>query len=445
MSAVAEPAIAVGAPDVETGERVIRRCIWRVVTLLILTGFLQAIDRVNVAYAALQMNSDLGFSASVFGVGAGLFFVTYVLCGVPSNLALVRFGARRWLTFSMIAWGSASVAMAFVHDATSFYIARLLLGASEAGVTPTLFYLAGVWFPDSHRGRVLATLSTINPLAALIGAPISGVLLGIEALGLRGWQWMFILEGLPTVVLAVIVWLLMRDSPADAEWLDAHERAWLENQVRVMPAGAAARQSEFSWQGLFSPRVLALSATLFGAASIGFSVMFFLPQIIKQMGLSDFQAVMASALPPATGVVAMLLWGRHSDRTGERAWHTLAGLVTAIVGVLVTSSFSEPVVRMVGLCITVGGAYAFMPCFWTFPGRFLTGAAAAAGIAMINSVGSISGFIGPSLMGTMRDLTGSFDWGLRVTAVLAACGALAFVGFVRSTKTDPAFARTTDT
>jgi MFS family permease len=290
-----------------------------------------------------------------------------------------------------------------------------------------MIYLVGAWFPASYRGRTLALLSAIGPFTAVFGGPLSGLILNLEAWGLKGWQWMFILEGGPTIIFGFFMYYLMRNGIDDAEWLEPGEKQWLRDRLARESVSPANEDGAFKLRYLLDPRILTLGLTFFGSASVGFSVMFFLPQITKEFGLGDLDALLLAALPPASGVIAMLLWGRHSDKTGERIKHGLAALAVSAIGGFVTSMSSDPTIRITGLCVMLAGAYAFLPCFWSIPSTIFSGATAAAAIAMIQSVGNISGFVGPSIMGAVKQHTGNFNLGLQIASIFAVMGMVALL------------------
>jgi MFS transporter, ACS family, tartrate transporter len=396
----------------------------RLVPFLMLCYFFCFLDRVNVGFAALEMNKDLGFSASVFGFGAGILFITYMLCETPSNLVLTKVGPRRWIARIMVTWGLLASGMAFISGENSFYVMRALLGGAEAGFFPGIIYYLTSWFPGSHRARVTGLFMACIPLSAAIGSPISTALLYLDGyFGMRGWQWLFLMEGLPPIALGVVTWFYLTEHPAQAHWLASDERSWLEGRIEVEHARKRDRLQLSVVQTLFNPRVLALGAVGYTLASLLFGVGFFLPTIVKSFGLTNMQTGWVSIIPPAAGAAAMIWWGRHSDRKMERKKHLLAAMVTAAAGVAAAAVIDDPVLKMVAFTVSAVGLNACSPIFWTLAPNFLTGASAAVGIAYINSFAALGAFVAPWVMGLVKDATGSFTYGLLALAALVVGGA----------------------
>jgi D-galactonate transporter len=397
----------------------------RLVPFLILCYFVAYLDRVNVGFAALTMNKDLGLSASAFGFGAGVFFLAYFFFEVPSNLFLERVGARKWIARIMFSWGLLSGAMAFVRGENSFYALRVLLGIAEAGFFPGIIFYLTLWFPAVYRARIIGYFMAAIPLSTVIGAPVSGWLLGFDGhLGLKGWQWLFILEATPALVLSFVVFFYLTDRPADATWLQPDERAWLMNRMDQERRQRETARTYSVTQALLNPKVLALSLIYFGAVALNYGLSFFLPQIVKAFGVSNFQAGLISALPYVVGVVSIVAWGRRSDRKLERRFHCAFPLGIAATGIAVSTAIDDPTMKMVALSIAGFGIFGNLPVFWTLPTAFLSGPAAAGGIALINSIGNLAGFAGPFAMGRIKDLTGSYAGGL---LSLAAAGYVAMI------------------
>jgi D-galactonate transporter len=397
----------------------------RLVPFLIICYFVAYLDRVNVGFAALTMNKDLNISATAFGFGAGIFFFSYFIFEVPSNLALERFGARRWIARIMFTWGILSGMMALIGGETGFYIVRVLLGAAEAGFFPGIIFYLTLWFPGTYRGRIVGYFMAAIPLSSVLGAPISGLILGLDRLsGLAGWQWLFILEAAPAVILSVVVWVYLTDSPADAHWLAPEERRWLVDRLAAERRQREAAEHISVTKALVDWRVLALAVVYFGAVATNYGTAFWLPQIVKGFGLSNAATGFVTAIPYIIGTIGMVWWGRHSDHTGERKLHAAIALALAAIGIGVSTLFAAPETKMLFLCIGAFGVFAVLPVFWTFPTAFLSGAAAAAGIAVINSVGNLAGFFGPYIMCALKDATGSFSAGLWA---IAACAVVALV------------------
>ena len=373
---------------------------WRLVPFLGLLYFVAFIDRVNVGFAALTMNQDVGLSAAAFGLGAGIFFIGYVLFEVPSNLILARVGARVWIARIMISWGLLSAGMAFVSTPMQFYVMRFLLGVAEAGFFPGVIYYLACWFPSRYRARIVGAFLIALPLSGVIGAPVSTLLLGLEGLGLTGWQWMFIIEGIPAVALgfAVLAWLTNR--PTEAEWLEPAEREWLEHEL----AQERRRQEEAHGltlrQTLTNVRVWSLGFAYFGLMMALYAFSFWLPQMVKAVGtLSNFQIGLVVMIPSGLSGVAMVAWGLHSDRSGERRWHVALPALAGAVAIAFAGAIGGSVVAsLVAICVGFVAVCCTLPAFWTLPAALLTGSAAAGGIALINSVGNVGGFVGAALI-----------------------------------------------
>ncbi|MBS0639667.1 MAG: MFS transporter [Proteobacteria bacterium] len=401
----------------------IRKVSFRLVPFLMLCYFVAYLDRVNVGFAALTMNADLGITASAYGFGAGVFFFSYFLFEVPSNLALERFGARKWIARIMLTWGVLSGCMALVQGETSFYIVRILLGAAEAGFFPGIIFYLTLWFPGVYRARIIGWFMAAIPLSSVLGAPVSGFLLNMHGFwGLAGWQWLFIIEAAPAVILAGVVWFYLTDRPAEARWLTPQERNWLSTRL----AAEGKRKEEVHGlsvlQAIFNLRVLALCLVYFGAVATNYGTAFWLPQIVKEFGLSNLQVGFVTAIPYVVGTIGMVWWGKRSDAAMERKWHAAIPFALAAIGIAGSTLVASPVLKMAMLSLGAFGVFAVLPVFWTFPTAFLHGAAAAAGIAAINSVGNLAGFFGPSVMGWLKDWTGNFSAGLWAIAACAVMG-----------------------
>ena len=415
--------------------RTMKRVMVRLVPFLILCYFIAYLDRVNVGFAALQMNKALGFSASMFGFGAGIFFIAYFFFEVPSNLLLERFGARRWIARIMFTWGILAAAMAYIpHIAQStglsnayvFYGLRILLGVAEAGFFPGIIFLLTLWFPAKYRGRVVGYFMAAIPLSTVIGGPISGALLSMDGMGgMQGWQWLYLIEAIPALLLAFVVYFYLTDRPTDAHWLSKEERDWLVDRQAQERAHREAVHSFSVKEAIFNPRVLAIALIYFGANATNYGLSFFLPQIIKAFGLTNLQTGFVTSLPYAVGVVSMVLWGRHSDRKLERRWHVAIALMVAAGGIAASAGLDNPVLKMIALSIAGFGIFGCLPVIWTLPASFLSGAAAAGGIAAINSLGNLAGFFGPYAMGWIKDSTGGFGAGLLCLAGAGMVGVAA--------------------
>jgi D-galactonate transporter len=418
----------------ELEKRTIRKVTVRLVPFLILCYFIAYLDRVNVGFAALTMNKELGLTATMFGFGSGIFFVAYFLFELPSNLFLDRFGARRWIARIMVTWGIVSGLTAFVvpiarltglGNEYSFYGLRILLGLAEAGFFPGIIFYLTLWFPGVYRGLVVGQFMAAVPISSIIGAPVSGAVLGLDGFaGLAGWQWLFIIEAVPSLVLAVVVYFYLTDYPSEATWLADDERTWLDGRLKAERAQREAAHNISVWEAIFHLRVWALSIVYFGAVAGLYGVQFWLPQIVKAFGLSNFGTGLVVAIPFFVGTVAMVLYGRWSDRGQQRAVHVGIALACMAAGIAAATLTDNPFVTMVAFTVAACGVFMALPVTWTLPTAVLSGASAAAGIAVINSVANLAGFVGPFAMGWIKDATGSFTGGL---LLIAAIGVVAMV------------------
>jgi MFS transporter, ACS family, tartrate transporter len=424
----------------------------RLVPFLIICYFVAYLDRVNVGFAALTMNQDLGLSQTAFGFGAGIFFIAYFIFEVPSNLLLERFGARKWIARIMLSWGILSGLMAFIpniahatglNNEHTFFLLRVLLGAAEAGFFPGIIFYLTLWFPAEYRARIVGYFMAAIPLSTVIGAPISGVLLYLHGgFGLAGWQWLFIIEAVPAIILSAVVFFYLTDRPADATWLAPEERGWLSQRLETERRHRESVHSFTVMQSLVNPRVIGLSLVYFGAVATNYGLSFFLPQIVKSFGMNTFLTTVVSATPYVVGVVAMVWWGRRSDRMVERRFHAALPLFIAAAGIAASTALDDPTLKMLALCVAGFGIFACLPVFWTLPTAFLSGAAAAAGIAVINSIGNLAGFVGPFAMGWIKDSTGSYAGGLLLLSALGiiAMGIVLLLGHDDSLERAPAAA-----
>lgn len=404
----------------EIEKRTMAKVMRRLVPFLILCYFAAYLDRVNVGFAALTMVSDLHLSKTAFGFGAGVFFLAYFIFEVPSNLALDRFGASRWIARIMVTWGLCSGAMAFIEGERSFYLVRILLGAAEAGFFPGIIYYLSIWFPAVYRARVISYFMAAIPLSSVIGAPVSGLILYMDGiLGLKGWQWLFIIEAVPSIVLGILCWVYLTDLPRDAEWLAPEERQWLVARLEAERKVREAHRAYDVLEALINPRVLAISLIYFGAVAVNYGLSFWLPQIVKAFGLSNAATGFVTAIPFLVGTVSMIYWGRSSDRRLERKGHMAIALLAAALGMIGTALLSDPILKMLAICLAGFGLFGSLPLLWTFPTAFLSGTAAAGGIAVINSIGNLSGFFGPYVIGYLHDYTGGFAAGLFAIAAVA--------------------------
>jgi D-galactonate transporter len=408
----------------------------RLIPFLVICYFIAFLDRVNVGFAALTMNKALGLTATMFGFGAGVFFITYFICELPSNLFLDRFGARRWIARIMVSWGILSGLMAFIPDlahasglsnGTTFYIIRALLGVAEAGFFPGIIFYLTLWFPSVYRGRIIGAFMAGIPLSSVIGAPISGMILGMNGVGgFDGWQWLFIIEAAPAVLFGIVTYFYLTDLPADASWLATDERSWLTTRLVAERRQRETAHNLSVWQAVLNPRVWALALVYFGMVAGNYGVGFWLPQIIKAFGLTNAMTGWVTAIPYAIGAAFMVWYGRRSDARVERRGHTAFALAIAATGIAASTLTSDPTLTIVAFTIGACGVFGAPPVFWTLPTGVLSGTAAAAGIAVINSIGNLSGFFGPYAMGWIKDATGSFTGGLLLIAALAV-GAMVIV------------------
>lgn len=390
----------------------------RLVGYLALLYFAAFIDRVNVGFAAAQMHRDLGFSAYVYGLGAGVFFVGYCLFEVPSNLILHRVGARRWIGRIMITWALIAAALAFIQGTTAFYLLRFLLGVAEAGFFPGIVYYLTYWVPAADRARLMGAFMTAIPISTALSGPLSSAILQLDGVGgLAGWQWLFLSETAPSLVLGVVTLRYLADTPAQATWLTPEERSWLAGRLAAETAAAPLPADTGVLASLTNRRILALCLCYFGADLGLYGIVFWIPQIFAGAGIAPTAVGYVVAIPYSVAALGMVWWSRHSDRTRERTWHIAGAAAVGFLG-LAASAYVHDSALLAVAAFTVGvtGTLAMLPIFWTLPSAVLRGAAAAAGIALINAIGNIGGFAGPYAVGWIKDATGSFSWGLIVVA-----------------------------
>jgi ACS family tartrate transporter-like MFS transporter len=409
---------------------VVDRVSRRLIPFVFLSYVVAYVDRVNIGFAAGALQRDLGLTNAQYGLGAGLFFLGYCLFEVPSNLILDRVGARRWIARIMIVWGLVSMATMFVSDQVSFYIARIVLGIAEAGFFPGVVLYLTYWIPAAERARTGALFMMAAPVAIIVGAPVSEAILKMDGLlGLHGWQWLFVMEGLPAVVLGVLALWMLTDRPEQATWLPDEDRHWLagimaaERQQRMQAGHASV------WRSLRSGRVWLLCAAYFLNTSVTYGVFLWLPKILDEAsGASGFGLSALTAIPFVAALIAMVWVGRHSDRTGERKLHVAGCAITAAAGLLLAVTFRQNVILLVlSFTLSQMGQRAVMSVFWAIPPMLLGGTAAAAGIGLINAIGNLGGFFGPSIMGALRQSTGGYSGGLLVLAGALVIEALVVV------------------
>src|ERR1700737_1745153 len=417
--------IAAPVSKSELEKSTLRDISWRLNPFLGLAYFLGYFAHLNLGFAALTMHAELKFSPTIFSWGAGIFFIGYFIFEVPSNLALEKFGASRWIARIMVTWGIISALMAVVSGAWSFYSLRFLLGVAEAGFFPGIILYLTYWYPAEYRARFLAAFASAVPVSTVIGAPISGLLLGLDGvLGLKGWQWLFIIEGIPSVLLGIVTWFYLTDRPAKADWLTAEQKAWLSSKLESEIAAKQALKHLTLGQALSSPKVLTLSLIYFGFVGALYGMQFWLPQIVKAFGFSNAQTGFVTAVPYLFGTVAMVFWARHSDATRERVAHVGLPLLLTAAALAVCGYMDNPYVTMVALVVAAIGIFCTFALFWTLPTAWLSGSAAAGAIALINSIGNLAGFGGPYLIGWGQGATRSTSTGLLVLAVLPLIGGL---------------------
>ncbi|KMO20262.1 MFS transporter [Methylobacterium platani] len=398
-----------------------RKNLVRLIPILAVAYFFNYIDRTNVGFAALTMNRDLGLTNAQFGAAAGLFFVGYCLLEVPSNLILYRVGARRWLARIMISWGLLSAATALVTGPTSFYGLRILTGAAEAGFFPGVLFYLSTWFPARNRVRVLSWFLVAIPLSSVVGGPLSVGLLQLDGLlGWKGWQWLFVVEGLPACIMGVLTLMVLRDTPREAAWLTAEERGAL---IEALERESTSRPRKDFLAALRDGKVWLLTGILFSYWLGINGIAIWLPLILKGHGLSTVAIGWLSAVPYLVASVAMIAWARHMDRTGRHLANLAATCLVASAGFVISVMFGSLIPAMIGITFAVIGLSSARPAFYSLPSRYLTGAAAAGGIAFINAVGSLSGYVAPWIMGVLKDATGSFNAGLLGLAAMLVVSA----------------------
>jgi ACS family tartrate transporter-like MFS transporter len=411
---------AVPAADQGFAKSLLAKLRWRLMPFLFLLYVVAYLDRINVGFAALQMKDQLGFSDTVYGFGAGIFFAGYFLFQVPSNMVLQRVGARPWIAILMVLWGVISSSMLFIHSATSFYSLRFLLGAAEAGFVPGVIYYLRRWFPSVARGGVLALFMTAGPVSGIIGGPISGALLDWQRLStLAGWQKMFLLEGIPAVLLGLVAYFYLPERPEEAHWLSAQEKSWLARNLRVSDSLAPSSSSHSTGFWFASPLLWAFALVDFGLNTCTYGVTMWLPSVLKSLtGLPNLLLGFLTMVPNLVAVVLMILVGAHSDRTAERRWHIALSAFCGALALLVAGYSSAVSVTLAAFSIALAASSSMFGPFWAMATSTLPEAAAAGGIALINAVGNLGSGFGPFWIGRLRDLTGSYRAGLVSVAAL---------------------------
>ncbi len=410
-------------------QRTMRKIYLRLLPFTGLLYFICYIDRVNVGFAALTMRHDLGLSQAALGLGMGTaFFCGYFILEVPSNVILHKIGARIWIARIMISWGLISGATAFVVGEWSFYTVRFLLGLAEAGFFPGMILFFTYWFPPVHRGRIIAGFMTAIPISVALGAPVSTTIMELDGfLGFAGWKWLFLLEAAPSVILGFVCFFFLTDRPEKASWLEPDEKAWLSAELKKEERAVESERSYTLWQALYNPGVLALALIYFGIAASSVGLVMFLAQIVKELGASNLLTGYIAAIPYVVGTLGMIVAGFVSDRMGERRWNCFAMCLLAAVGMFLVAFTHGSWWSIAALSIATVGFYGMKPSFWSMPSLFLTGTAAAAGIAWVNALGTFAGAITPWLVGVIKDATGSFTGGLFVLAAFAVMSAVVTV------------------
>ena len=418
---MADRSDATGLPHVITPleRETMRRVARRLLPLLMACYFVAYLDRVNVGFASLTMNKALGFTSAVYGFGGGIFFLGYFIFEVPSNVLLSKVGARRWIARIRVTWGMISACTAFITGPTSFYSVRFLLGIAEAGFFPGIILYLTWWFPSYYRSRIVGVFMAAIPLSNILGSLVSGVLLDLDGwLGIAGWQWLFIIEAVPAVVLGVVFWVYMTDWPSQAHWLAPAQRDWLMARLDAERSQREAIRHYSLKQALLDKRVLLLSLVYFGGTFSGYGIVLFQPQIVHRLSEGFGMTGVINAIPYVFAACAMVLWGRHSDHTGERPRHVAIAYSVSAAGLIATALMTDPVLTMVMLVVAAMGQASTGPTFWSLPTAMLSGTAAAGGIALINALGNLGGFFGPFLFGMIKDATGgSFMFALIAIAL----------------------------
>ena len=412
--------------DAVTEASAMRKVYLRILPLTMLLYFLCYIDRINVSFAALTMNKDIGLDAWTYGISSSAFYLGYVVFEVPSNLIMDKVGARIWIARIMVTWGLASAATAAVIGPTSFLVVRFLLGAGEAGLFPGMLLLFTYWFPDRHRARIIGAFTLALPISVALGAPISTAILGMDGvLGVKGWQWIYIIEAVPTIILGFFVLIAMNDGPAKAAWLTETERSWLTNTLAYERKAVETGGKFGVMQGMLNPKVLLLSVNYLGIVTASLGLLLFAPQIIKSLGSTTTMGIgYATSLAYVCGAISMFGFGWLSDRIGDRRWLLVVTCTMSTAGLWMAGATMGTWWSLAGMCLATAGFYGTKGPFWAMPTMILTGAAAAGGLAFINAFGNIGGALGPAIVGWLKDTTGSYAGGLYGMAVFTAISAL---------------------
>jgi ACS family tartrate transporter-like MFS transporter len=403
----------------------LRKITWRIVPYVILVYFIGFFDRINIGFAALTMNQDLGFSDTVFGLGAGLFFLGYFITDVPSNIILQKVGPRIWLARILISWSIITWFMMHVETVTEFYVIRFLLGVAEAGSFSGIILYLSTWFPIKKRAQVIALFMAAAPLSSMIGSPLAGTILSMHgAFGLKGWQLMFLICTVAAGIVGVFTLFYVNDRPEKNKWLTQEETTWLIDTLAAEKQNQAAGVKTSIWKGLTDIRVLTLAVVYFGTSAGLYSLNIWSPQFIKSFGLSTMQIGFANAIPPAMAAITMILWARHSDKTKERTWHVIGACLFACLGFVLAGMANSLFIAILALIIANMGISSCKPPLWSIPSLFLSGPAAAAGLAAINAIGNLGGFAGPTIIGWLKETTGDFSLALYCVAGMLVVSAL---------------------
>jgi len=422
-------------------QRTMAKVAWRLLPLIVLIYFVAYIDRTNVGFAAISMNRDLGFSAYLYGWGAGIFFLGYALFEVPSNVILHRVGARVWIARIMVTWGMVSACMMFISGPVSFLVVRFLLGVAEAGFFPGVLLYFTYWFPAAYRARVISALFLAVPGSNAVAAAVSGALLQMDGvLGLAGWKWMFLLESLPAILLAPVVLAVLTDQPAHAKWLDAEEREWLVGRMQEERRKIESTHRHLTlYEALTDRRVVSLSLIYLTIVSATYGITFFLPLMVNLHGLTMVNTGLVTAIPYVIGTIGMVIWAWSSDRRHERRWHFTVACALAAVGLVAAAVWSRNLyIAMASMSVAAIGLYGSKPAFWPLPSTFLSGTAAAGGIALVNSIGNLGGFAGPYVVGWIRTSTNSYEMGLLFLAGCAVLSGIIALLTVKPVRPEPA-------
>jgi ACS family tartrate transporter-like MFS transporter len=416
---------SMAAAEPVSEQATMKKVMRRLIPFILLCYVVSYLDRINVGFAALTMNKDLGLTPAQFGLGAGLFFIGYFFFEIPSNLALHRFGARMWISRIMISWGIISMLTAFVVGPKSFALARFFLGMAEAGFTPGIYLYFTQWFPGQWRGKATAFFLIGIPIANIIGSPISGLLMELHGLwGFKGWQILLLLEALPAVVLGVLCWFMLPDRPGKANWLSTSEKKWLEDELATEQNILTARHGNKLRDAFTNWRVFALAGANFCGIIGSLSIGLWLPQIIREFGLPPHQVGLVAAVPYIFGAISMTLWSKLASQSEHRLWYVAGAITMAAIAIASSAFLHDPLLKMLSITIAVASILSFQATFWAIPSGFLTGRAAAGGLALIVSIGNLGGFVGPSMIGFIKQATQGFTYPLVFVACALLLGAV---------------------